>query len=396
MGASAGCSLAALNFEHFGNRGVRLYYESEDSMIREACWDSIHDKYRNDASPYLGGYRLPTSMGSSVSGAAWKADDLEMRLYLGGKDCIFEHRYTGGWTNWCIPLQKLLPERQISVLRGDSGIIHIFFVEGDSLVEVQRSHQAMLRTPILSKLVCSGPGCPGVLGRGVPHSFRSDAISRSPSASATTEVDGRHVDGIEVLGKEVGTQESEGQENNGQEDFRQESYEEVDRQGYVSHEHTEREDVGQEEVRQEDDGRENNGQEDIVRQNIGKKVDGQSVAATEADPDYSNVEKPNRGGATGGQPDQQEPNSIQTHGHQSVDAGPTDEEHTTVVSVSQAQRTNADGQAQQQPPSTNLPEAEVNTQPPQDDDSSHQGESGWLRFKRQWKRRVARYCCYCC
>lgn len=210
--APAGCSLAALNFEHFGSRGVRLYYESEDSMIRETCWDGIHDKYRNDASPYLGGYRLPISMGRFVSGIAWKEDDLDMRLYLGGTDCIFEHRYTGGWPNWFTRLLNLSPECQISVLRGDSGVIHIYFVERESLVEVQRSHQSMLRTPILSKLVCSGPECPGSLGREVPQTLDSDVISQFPSLSAVTEVDEIQADVFEVVGKEVGTQESEGQE----------------------------------------------------------------------------------------------------------------------------------------------------------------------------------------
>lgn len=176
-------------------------------MIREACWGSIHDKYRNDSTYYHGEYRPSVLMGSFVSGIARQEEDLDISLYLGGEHGIFEHRYIGGWLPWNTHHENLLPERQISVLRGGSGSVSIFFVQGEWLVEAQRRSGTTTRTPILPKLACSGTECPGRLIRELQCGSDADGIRHSGHVSAT------RADENQVYRKEADRQENDGKED---------------------------------------------------------------------------------------------------------------------------------------------------------------------------------------
>jgi hypothetical protein len=152
--------LTVFNFEHYGNRGIRLYFKDETSVFREACWDQIGDEAREDSSYFLGGYSIPASGKASISAIAWLDDELEMRVYVGTGKRIFERRYSGGWMWFEKSLEEGAEEGHISALRWGSGFASVYSVGRDGLVEIVRADGSWTRTRILSKSACRGIDCP--------------------------------------------------------------------------------------------------------------------------------------------------------------------------------------------------------------------------------------------
>lgn len=158
--AAAGSPLAIINFEHHGNRGVRLFFEDENSMFREACWDQIGDKVRADSGYFLGGYMIPASGRASISAIEWMEEELEMRIYSETGARTFERRYSGAWVWYKKSLEEAAKEAHISALRWDPGRSSVYSVEHEGLVEIMRADGSWIRTGISSKSVCLGPACP--------------------------------------------------------------------------------------------------------------------------------------------------------------------------------------------------------------------------------------------
>ncbi len=158
--AVANSPLTVFNFEHYGNRGIRLYFKNENSFFEEACWDHVGDEAREDSSYFPGGYTIPASGRPSISAIAWMEEELEIRVYVGTGKRLFERRYSGVWVPFEKSFEENAEEAHISALRWGPGFSSVFSVGRDGLVEIVRADGSWTRTHILSKSVCSGADSP--------------------------------------------------------------------------------------------------------------------------------------------------------------------------------------------------------------------------------------------
>ncbi|KAI1392941.1 kinase-like domain-containing protein [Hypoxylon trugodes] len=149
--AAIGSPLAAINFEHLGHRGLRLYCKFEEAEFGELCWDKVEDEGRENPDPYRGGYSRTATPGSSITAVAFKQVDLEMFIYYSSPaDGIIENRYSGGWLGWDTRVGNGTLTGPISALRLENGSMAAYFVDGSNLMEVVREDGNWSQTVIMA------------------------------------------------------------------------------------------------------------------------------------------------------------------------------------------------------------------------------------------------------
>ncbi|OTA62889.1 hypothetical protein K449DRAFT_48218 [Hypoxylon sp. EC38] len=156
-----GSPLAATNFEHLGNRELRLYCKFEDSKFGELCCDRVEDEEREKSDYYEGGYAPDAASDAFIAATSSKQADLEMFIYHSSKvDGIVENKYSGGRVESHSPVGTGEPTGPISTLRSGNGSVLVYFIEGNKLMEVVRVDGNWSQTVIMSGASCHGTECP--------------------------------------------------------------------------------------------------------------------------------------------------------------------------------------------------------------------------------------------
>ncbi|TGO28133.1 hypothetical protein BPAE_0032g00760 [Botrytis paeoniae] len=163
--AAHGSVLSVVGFNHYGSQSLRLYYEDDDSILREACWERFRDADRTEEGAFgwtLGHFGKEKPPGAFMSAIVLQDEgNIEIPVYLSTVDGIKQYRYA--WPSvWDIETDEELEASvgPISAFRwGDKQII--ITVAGGKLIDIEHHGDDWSRSNIHCRMACSGQLCPG-------------------------------------------------------------------------------------------------------------------------------------------------------------------------------------------------------------------------------------------